>query len=349
MHTRLTTFTAIALTTAALIGCGGDDDVTGPSAAQTASTSAATEETGLPEPIAAQGAESVELSDRLRSELEIPEAPDWMVAGFGSLWVKLDNGGVLRVDPKTGKEIAHIGPSGVRPPGGHLCQGIGASANAIWACPGAGAITRIDPATNSVAATVRIDKLPDQGRLVSAAGHVWVLTDAGAKLTAIYEGQNRPSTTIRLGGRCADLAAAGMTLWALCPLEDRVLRIDAKAGEVSDELALPGAANAFADEDLWVAFEGGLAQIDPRTLEVLAVYDIYPRYGGAIFATGDSVWVRLEGGPFLTRIDPRSRRVVETIKAPRLPSGGDVVQIKDWVWATAYNDEALVQLRASRP
>jgi hypothetical protein len=50
------------------------------------------------------------------------------------------------------------------------------------------------------------------------------------------------------------------------------------------------------------------------------------------------------GGSFLARIDPVERRIVETIEAPQLSSGGDVVVIGDSVWATAYNDETVVQL-----
>ena len=125
---------------------------------------------------------------------------------------------------------------------------------------------------------MRLDNFGDQGRLVSAAGHVWVLTDSGATLTGIDTRTNKPSTTIKLGGRCADLAADETTVWAMCPLEDRLLRIDAEAAEVDDELALAGAGHASVADDLWVGFEGGVAQIDPESLEVVAVYDLSARY-----------------------------------------------------------------------
>ena len=131
----------------------------------------------------------------------------------------------------------------------------------------------------------------------------------------------------------------------MCPFEDRVVRIDAATGKVSDELTLAGATNASVGDDLWVGFEGGVAQVDTETLEVLAVYDVFPRYGGSIFATPEAVWVR-EDGRFLTRIDPVAQRITERIEARDLPSGGDVVQIGDSVWATAYNDVTLVELSA---
>jgi streptogramin lyase len=319
-------------------GCGDDDDG---SEATPATTTAESTESGLPEAITAEGAQSVDLADRLVNEITLP-APDWMVSAFDSLWVKLDNGDVVRIDPTSGKEIATI------PPGGSasLCQGIGSGDDAIWSCPGEGTIARIDPETNSVADEIRIDKLPDQGRLVSAAGRLWVLTKAGQQLTAVDERTGRPGENIALDGTCTDLASDGTTVWVMCAVDGRVLQVDAEAGELTGELALPDARVGAVGEDLWVGFESGVAQVDPAALEVIAVYDLYPTYGGAIFATDNDVWVREEGNHFLARIDPEEQAITETIEAPQLPSGGDVVVIGDSVWATAADDQALVEVRA---
>jgi hypothetical protein len=95
---------------------------------------------------------------------------------------------------------------------------------------------------------------------------------------------------------------------------------------------------------LWVGFTDGVAQMDPDSLEVLAVYEASPGVGGAVFAGEDEVWVREEGGAFLVRIDAEEQAITERIEAPRLPSGGDVIVIGDSLWATAYDDQALVQL-----
>ena len=304
-------------------------------------------EAALPEPTPVRGAERVDLDQRLVRKVSIQEGPDWMAFGFGSLWVKRDSGIVDRVNPANGEVIAEIRTGAFKNP---LCQGIGVSEDAVWTCPpGAGEVVRIDPATNKITATLKIDKLPDQGRLVSAGGALWVLTDAGEQLTSIDLRTTKPGQTIALGSRCLDLAAQGDTLWAMCPFDDLLLRIDAEAAQVTDEVELAGAQNGSVGEDVWVGFDGGLAQIDPKKLEVEAVYDVYPKYGGSIFAGTDAVWVREENGHFLTRIDPDKRQIVETIEAPRLPSGGDVIAIGDSVWATAFDDATLVQLQAPKP
>jgi streptogramin lyase len=127
---------------------------------------------------------------------------------------------------------------------------------------------------------------------------------------------------------------------------DKVLQVDARSGKVVDELELDGPRAIAAGKELWVGFGSGVAQIDPNSLEVLNVYEAYPGVTGAIFAGPSGTWVREEGERFLMRIDPELGEITEVIEAPQLQSGGDVVQIGDSVWATAYNDAALVQLRA---
>lgn len=323
--------------TLSLAGCSGDDQP-GEETQPSEST-----EPVLPDPIAAEGAKRVDLEDRLVSEIRITDGPDWMATGFGSLWVKRDNGSVDRVDPRSGKVIAAISPGPFKPP---VCQGIGITEDAVWACPGRDELIRIDPGGNSVTGRLNVDKVPDQGRLIDAGGRLWVITDSGKTLSAIEPNGDSATPELKLPG-CTDLARSqGDALWVLCPLADRVLKVDAAAGEIVDQLELGDARTAALGEDLWVGFEGGVAQIDTDTLDVIATYELYPRYGGAIFATNDAVWVREEGGPFLTRIDPVGQRVVETIEAPQIRSGGDVIVIGDSVWATAFDDDVLVQLSA---
>jgi streptogramin lyase len=326
-------------------GCGDD------SKEPTSTSDATTGESALPEAIPVAGAAEVDLEDRLVKKLKIPEEPDWMVAAFGSVWSLRGNGDVVRIDPESGKVDDTIAnPFGFEPP---LCQGIGASEDAIWACPAHGRppgdIIRIDPESNEVVSTLSTRKMPAQGRLVSSAEKLWLITDSGKQLTGVDLRTEKPGAELRLPGVCPQLASQSAnedeTLWAVCPAEDKLLRIDPGGGpEVTGEVELAGADNASVGEDVWVAFEGGVAQVDPESLQVLAVYELHARFGGAIHATDDEVWVREAEGHFLARIDPDQQQIVETIEAPDLPSGGDVVVIGDSVWATAYDQSTMVQL-----
>ena len=307
------------------------------------------DEPALPEPIPVGDAARVRLDDRLEREIKTTDEPDWMVDAFGSLWTIRGNGDVLRIDPGSGRVIATIeNPFGFKPP---LCQGIGASDDSIWACPANGAppgtVVRIDPERNEVVSTLSTRKVPEQGRLISAAGRLWLLTDDGETLTGVDLETEKPTAELSLGTQCGQIASQPPdqeTLWVLCPIDGLVLRIDPTVPEITGELELDGAEHASVAGDVWVGFDDGVAQVDPESLEVNAVYGLAALFGGSVHATEDEVWVREEGGHFLARIDPAAQRIAETIEAPKLPAGGDVIVIGDSVWATAYDQSTIVEL-----
>jgi hypothetical protein len=322
-----------------LAGCGGSDSDSGDASPST-SKGASVDSTAL---ISADSAPVVNIEDRLISEIEVDENPGWLVEGFGSLWVKEDHGEVLRVNPGTGKITSEIDDGDWHEP---ICQGLGVSDDAIWSCPREGVVSRIDPDAERLDMEIRIDKTIDQTRLVSVGDAVWVLTHGGEKLTPIDQTNGKFGPDIDLGSACADVAASADEIWVSCYADGRVLRVDPEAGEVVSEAAFEGARSIALSEDLWVGTADGVAQVDPESLELVALYDAYPGIEGSIFA-GEDVWVRESApGPFLTHIDPKAQEVVETIDAPELETGGDVLEIGDSVWATAYDDLILVELSA---
>ncbi len=323
-----------------LVACGGDG---ADSDVSQAPTTTGEEGTALPEPITASSAEELSLDELLVREITMEGGPDQLVEAFSSLWVKRDDGVVVRVDAAAGKVTTEVSTVPFKQP---VCQGLGASEDAIWACPRAGTVVRIDPGRNEVEAEVAIDKLLEQTQLVDAAGSIWVLTKDGGELTAIDNRTNKPANPIPLGGTCTDLAGSGDEIWVSCYVDSRLLRIDAAAGKIVEEVELDRPRAIALGEDLWVGFDSGLAQLDPESLRVTTVYDVFPGTGGAVFAAGHEVWVREDGGHFLVRIDGDAETITEVIDAPKLRSGGDVITVGDSVWATAYDDAALVELEA---
>jgi hypothetical protein len=293
----------------------------------------------LPAPITAEQALTVNVSEREQGRWLITAGPDWLAFGFDSLWVKRDNGTVLRIDPVTGDVQAEIelGPG--------LCQGIGVGL-AVWACSretsdGPVSLAQIDPETNALVATLDVNKSSDQGRLLTVEDRVWVLSGGDLLLGVATDGTI--SEPIELGMFCTDLASDGEALWVTCPAPGLVARVDLARGAVTDRIELPRAWAADLGEYLWVGFQEGLAQIDPVSLQVLAVYDIRGAASGAVTEAEGSAWVRAAGSPALTRIDPTSHRIVEMIEVPDLTSGGDVVVIDDSVWTTFFDHQTLLR------
>lgn len=304
--------------------------------ARASATPTAGPATALPTPVAA-AVDAIGVDTRVRAKLTVHGGPDWLTVAANSLWVKTDEGDVLRYDPKTDKETARIKVAQ------ELCQGLGSGDTAVFACSDDG-IVRIDPKTDKIAARIVVDKFNDQGQIPVAFGHAWVLTGDGSHLVGIAGDKVGP--TIDLGTRCIDLAASRTALWAACPIDGEAIRIDPAARKVTARVrGLEEARTIGAADAVWVGFAGGLAKIDDAAGSVLGVADASTGPFGGVFASPDAVWVRAQGR-FLRKVDPASLEVVEQIEAPE-DSGGAVHLLDGSLWATAYDQDVLYRLDLS--
>ncbi len=107
-----------------------------------------------------------------------------------------------------------------------VCQGIGVSDTAVWACATVGTLIRVDPSTNEFQ-TVDVPKINEQGRLTSSGGSLWVLTGDGDRLEGLTD-RGRLTETIDLGTYCTDTAdsADDGVLWVICSYDGLALRVD---------------------------------------------------------------------------------------------------------------------------
>lgn len=345
------------------VSCGSGDDPASSEASTPSETPASSESSttpaGDPLPTVTRPSDVTRLPLGPMEDLRVvlAEDPDRLAVGFGSLWVQRSDGAVVRLDAD-GKVLATIDPDLYQPP---PCAGIGVSDHAVWTCATHGTLVRIDPRTNKIAATIAVPKVNEQGRLTSAGGHLWVLTGDGDQLTGIEEKTDQLTEPIPLDSYCTDVAdtVEDRELWIACAYAGEVLRVDLETGEVTARITdLPLATSVSVAEDVWVGFDGGLARIDPESLQVTAIHDPHPA-GGAIRASADAVWVRepkIEGSPsagatnpsFLTRLDPATGTTLR-IAATGLASGGDAIEYDGAMWATSYDDQTLVRLTPPAP
>jgi len=296
----------------------------------------------LPAPISGKGAPVVKLKDVEVHRISL-SSPDWLAATAGALWVRLDSGQVLRLDPVTGAVRTRVDP----PRGDGLCQAFGAAGNqALYACAHPGIIQRIDPSTGKVVAYLKSEFSSEQGQLVTADDKVWSLNTDGDKITPIDPADDSLGKSIDMGSYCVELASDGPIVYAACTSDGLVLRIDVVRRKVTHRLALKEArAIGASSAGVFVSFSDGVAQLDPNTIEPVAVYDVPLDLGGGINVDIDRAWLRADGGPFLTVIDPAAHQVLQKVLAPDLPSGGSALRIGDTLWATAYDDGTLVGLK----
>jgi hypothetical protein len=262
-------------------------------------------------------------------ELKVTGQPDWMVAGFGSIWVKRETGKVSRIDPATAEVTAEIEADTTSP---DHCNGIGVGTDAIWSCSFHD-LVRIDPETDAVIATIPTGKIHGQGRIVHAAGRMWVLSGEGDQLVGVAEADGSVSDPIALPVACGDLGAAADVVYAVCPQAGRVLRVDPATATVTADVEVPDPAHvSAAASGVWVAGEDALRRLDPDSLETQLTLDgVVATWLGAIKADDDGVWV-LRLDPYLTRIDGTTGGQTRVISGP--DHGGDVVTEGDHLWVS---------------
>src|SRR5689334_18592361 len=120
-HRRsLSLVATVALAWAA--GCGGGGTKTGgragaPNQAHVITVRAAPERT-------------IPLRRVRQAAINVPNL-SWLTSFGGYVWVKRDDGFVVKIDPRSNKTIAKLGAFTDQE---HYCQGIGAGGGAVWSC-----------------------------------------------------------------------------------------------------------------------------------------------------------------------------------------------------------------------
>jgi streptogramin lyase len=245
-------------------------------------------------------------------------------------------GRVVRIDPGTNRVVASI-PVG--PP-----QAIATGEGGAWAVDfWNGKVARIDPRSNRVVATIPL-------RLPFAVGHgpgshdflpfdvtvgegaVWVSTDRGA-VARIDPRSNSVAALVRVEGEAtSELAAGAGAVWVPQGVLG-VWRIDPSTNQVVAKIPAPRTAKrvletgspAVADGSVWVGegvvritgdpagpyvigHGGGLSRIDPRSNRIVDTIR-FSHSVGVVASGGGSVWA-VENGRGVWRIDPATNRPV---------------------------------------
>lgn len=226
-----------------------------------------------------------------------------------------------------------------------------AGEGAVWVPNTAdGSVSRIDPRTNRVVATLRIGDQPGfyhryceakwnvhafmgpsfhvrdcdlPSALAVGAGALWVLKNDDQRVLKIDPGSGHVVASVPIGFVPFEIAATDSAVWITGYYDDTVVRIDPRTNQVVASLTVPDGASgiALADGAIWVAssIAGKVSRIDPATNRVVATValDCPVLCDGsvplAIAASVDAIWVRTVGDGLIVRIDPHTNVVVTTI------------------------------------
>jgi YVTN family beta-propeller protein len=201
-----------------------------------------------------------------------------------------------------------------------------------------GTVSRVDPQTNQVVATI-----PVRQKLLAVAfgeGAVWVLSEGAA--SKIDPQTNQVVATIMLDGNGLQhqtLVAGDGAVWigGAGPWHSTVLQIDAQTNHVVGTVRLPsvnllrlgvGGGALWASDGHWVA------RIDPHGGQVVSRVSICvggPRVCGApitLDVRANAVWII--GSKWVFRLDPQANRITERYGV--VPEAEAVALSQDAVW-----------------
>jgi len=177
----------------------------------------------------------------------------------------------------------------------------------VWVVGDGEDLIRIDPATNTVSATIRVplEEFNNLNGVSAGAGAIWVSSTDGS-----------------------------------------VSRINPETEQVEAKIAVPWAGKIVATENaIWVTnqIDSLLTRIDPASNQVAAVIELECTLY-SIDANDSAVWAGCISEPTLFRIDPATNRVVARFAVGTNPSPKDVALGPSTVWVTARRGGILMQI-----
>ena len=158
---------ASGLLAVGVFGCSGEETTSTPQPQASTSTADASTtpvtKPDLPNPIETGNAPTMSLASLETARLDL-DSPDWMELAAESLWVRLDPGTVVQVDPTKARVEQEIEATGEGRTSD--CQLFGSSGDAIWSCsPYGGHIERISTSASEVTDDLSLPFYRTQGHL----------------------------------------------------------------------------------------------------------------------------------------------------------------------------------------
>lgn len=231
-----------------------------------------------------------------------------VAVGEGGVWVGVDGGRLLRLDPDSGEVIATIETASRPAPVDGSAPLPFTGDGTVWVQDLVNSVvSRIDPQSNEVTATVDLAAagIGDAEGAVIAGGLVWVNTCHG------------------------------------------VVSIDQQTLAVSDPIALDGCGTAigFADGSLWVGLTGQrTARIDPIERDVEVILDVGPTDDAPFMATGGgAVWRPLTTST-IARIDTSTNTVTEILDLGRSEQVAGFAVGHGSLWAGDYARRSVLRI-----
>jgi len=254
--------------------------------------------------------------------IPIPGSPDW-IGMDEAVWISnFPKNNVSRIDPKTNQVVAVVNV------GSKPCAGLANAFGSVWApvC-GDKKLVRIDAKTNRSTASIPMEIGDSEGTVAAGFGSIWLMTDKKGTLARIDPAQNKIVATISIAAGSYGIATGEGAVWVSSSEKNLITRVDPSTNKAIATIAV-GKTPRFlctGEGSVWALNQGdgSVSRIDVKTNKVVATIEVgVPGEGGDIAVGEGSVWVTAIDVP-MSRIDPRTNRVVVQFAGP----GGDAARV----------------------
>jgi outer membrane protein assembly factor BamB len=274
----------------------------------------------------------VQATALLQKRFAVDGGPDYLAVTRDAVWVKADDGRLHRIDPATNRvtSIVRVGTE--------LCQGLGSSGDAVWACDDAG-VARVDSRTGRVTARAAVGHVGEPQTIPLGHGRIWVVAGDNSTLLGLDPVTGDVVTRTPLGRRCGSVAVTAATVWVSCRNDDVVLQVDPARGTVrgsGTRLEAPDSVSGSGDF-LVVAYRDGVARLDATTGAVTDAVRVSTEFG-SVLATAEGVWVRAKFD-FLRELDPVTLALRRDVRSREAIAGSVAVGFGS-VWVSGADDNA---------
>jgi YVTN family beta-propeller protein len=209
-------------------------------------------------------------------------------------------------------------------PVGRNPRDLAVGAGSVWVTNASdGTVSRIDPATNTVSATIAVSSAGSQTANEMAANDtaVWVMAGT-TQLVRIDPATNMVVATIPVDPPIDTPVIANGALWTQSDDSHLLRRYDLATNTftASVQIVLPQ-ETVFTQGAVWVLHDVGrgtdseILKLDPATGDVLATVSLDGYYSLSMLVAGDSIWVPTTDGALL-QVDTGASQVVAVYPYP---------------------------------
>jgi len=285
-------------------------------------------------------------SNHVVKDISLGGRPSGIAAGAGAVWVAdYDDGTVVRIDPETGETRAIA--LGLEP--GSVTVG----SNAVWATDGL-RLVRVNAHFGNVTArkVLRHKGQPfrpedltsgSPAALGSGPAGLWIAHGISA-VSQINPAAANTARAVTLADVPLALAVADDSVWVAAPPTTRLIEIDPATASIAGSVRIAnmnyGRAGGYEStgiavdqSSVWVATGDAVTRIDRLGLATITKIHTSTKAMGIAIGAG-SVWVTNNLAGTVTRIDPKSNRVLATIKVGGNPAWVAVTADRVWVTVT---------------